>query len=76
MLGRRLLRCDLEIACGNCSYPVWVQWSEAVVQTTVRCPCCRVRIQLVDQHGTMANTVQAADQALERLEKALKGIFG
>lgn len=50
----QLLRSDHELPCPSCSYPVWVRLSEIVVQTTVLCPCCRVKIKLIDGNASAA----------------------
>jgi hypothetical protein len=66
-LGRNVMRHTLDIPCPRCSYPVWVITAEIVSGSTVMCPCCRVRIRLVDQSGSVqvaAARMQAAVQAL------------
>jgi hypothetical protein len=62
-----------EIDCPECEYPIWVLWSEIVAQTAVRCPCCRVRIRLIDSTGSAQNL----EADIERhINETLKGLFG
>jgi DNA-directed RNA polymerase subunit RPC12/RpoP len=71
-LSAQLLRAAYEVDCPECGYPIWVQGAEIVAQTTLRCPCCRLRIRLVDQDGR----AQTLGADLERqLDQALKGLF-
>lgn len=71
-LATQLLHSDLEVPCPRCEYPIWVRWSEVVVQQTVLCPCCRIRVGLVDDRGGM----QMAGNDIERhINDALKGLF-
>jgi DNA-directed RNA polymerase subunit RPC12/RpoP len=71
-LSAQILHSDLEIDCPDCGYPIWVLWSEIVAQTTIRCPCCRVRIRLVDRDGDAQNLGANLDRQINDL---LKGMF-
>jgi hypothetical protein len=62
-LATQFLRGDLDVDCPTCGYSLWVRWSEVVAQTTVLCPCCRIRIRLLDDRGGM----QTAGEVLERM---------
>jgi DNA-directed RNA polymerase subunit RPC12/RpoP len=65
----QILRSTLTIACPRCGYDVWVRYSEIVTQVAVRCPCCRVRIRLVDDAGSVATAGRQVDQAIEDMFK-------
>ncbi len=72
-LATQLMHSDFDVPCPACSYPVWIRWSEAVVQTAVLCPCCRIRIWLIDTNGGM----QTVGDVIERqFDEALKGLYG
>lgn len=71
-LAAQLLHSNHEIDCPECEYPIWVLWSEIVAQATIRCPCCRRRIRLVDRNGD-AQTLGADIE--QQLNQALKGLF-
>jgi DNA-directed RNA polymerase subunit RPC12/RpoP len=62
-----LLHSDHEIDCPKCEYPIWVLWSEIVAQTTVRCPCCRLRVRLVDATGSVQNLGANIDAHLDQI---------
>jgi hypothetical protein len=49
-----------------------VRWSEIVVQATVLCPCCRIRLGLIDDRGGMQN---AGNDVERQITDALKGLF-
>jgi hypothetical protein len=69
-LATQLLRSDVEVACPNCGYPVWVWYAEVVVQTAVLCPCCRIRIWLHDAGRSAQNLGDVIEQ---QINQALKG---
>jgi Zn finger protein HypA/HybF involved in hydrogenase expression len=72
-LTTQLLHGDLEVECPKCTYPIWVKYSEIVVEVAVLCPCCRVTIALVDTRASMA----LAGVEIEReIDSVLKGFFG
>jgi hypothetical protein len=71
-LATQFLHSDLELDCPVCEYPVWVTWAEIVVQLAVLCPCCRARIQLSDDEGSMQNAGLVVEQEINR---ALKGLW-
>jgi hypothetical protein len=61
-LETQFLRADREVECPACEYPIWVIWAEIVAQAIILCPCCRIRIHLVDAEGS----VQAAARTVEQ----------
>lgn len=71
-IGTQILHTDLEVPCPRCEYPVWVRGAEVVAQTTVLCPCCRTRIQLVDDNGSAQN---AGDVIERQITETLKRMF-
>jgi hypothetical protein len=66
-----MLRADIEVDCPRCRYPVWVLVAEVVVETTVRCPCCRVRIQLRDDRASFATAGDIVEQHIEDMLREL-----
>jgi hypothetical protein len=72
-LATQFLHSDVEEDCPACGYPIWVSWAEIVVQAVVRCPCCRIKIQLRDADGSVQNAGRIAEQMIN---EALKGMFG
>jgi ribosomal protein S27E len=62
-----LLHTEREVPCPQCEYPIWVLWSEIVAQTTIRCPCCRRRVRLVDATGSIQNIGADIDAQLRRI---------
>lgn len=72
-LASQILHDDHEVDCPQCGYPVWIRFSEVIAQCTVTCPCCRLRLHLVDGGGSM----QMLGDTLERqIDRAVKDIFG
>lgn len=71
-LATQFLHSDVEVDCPACQYPIWVTWAEIVVQAVVRCPCCRIQIQLRDAEGSMQNAGQIIEQ---EINQALKGLW-
>lgn len=70
-LASQILHSDHEVDCPECGYPVWIRFSEVIAQCTVTCPCCRLRLHLIDSDGTM----QTLGDTLERqIDQALKGL--
>ena len=73
-LSAEILESWIEIPCPRCGYELEVQFMDVATQVRRWCPCCRVRIALVDEggsvHGALAD-VQAAMDGLERMLKKL-----
>jgi phage FluMu protein Com len=65
----QILRSTQTIACRSCGYDVWIRYSEIVTQVVVRCPCCRVRINLIDDRGSAATAGRQIEQAIEDMFK-------
>ncbi|GAA4010420.1 hypothetical protein GCM10022247_35780 [Allokutzneria multivorans] len=68
----QLLHVDLEVGCPECTYPIWMHWAEIVAETTIRCPCCRTLVRMVDQDGR-AQTLGADLES--QFDQAMKGLF-
>ena len=72
-LTTQFLHSDLDVECPECTYPIWVKYSEIVAEVAVLCPCCRSVIGLVDSRASMA----LAGTEIEReIDRVLKGLFG
>lgn len=71
-LETQLLHADFEVGCPRCDYPLWVTGAEIIAQAAVTCPCCRVRVRLVDAGGTFQNVGRDVER---RFEETLKGLW-
>lgn len=65
----QILRSTLTVACPSCGYEVWLRYSEIVAQVMVRCPCCRVRIKLLDEYGSAAVAGREIEQEITGILK-------
>lgn len=72
-LASQLLHDDHEIGCPECGYPVWIRFSEVIAQCTMTCPCCRLRLHLIDADGKIQNLGDILERQIDR---ALKGRMG
>lgn len=71
-LSRSMMRHAMDVPCPECSYPVWVLWAEIAAGTTVTCPCCRIRIRLVDETGSVQTAPAQMQAAVEALGEAFR----
>ncbi|MEU4777483.1 hypothetical protein [Micromonospora sp. NPDC023633] len=69
-LASQILHGDHEIDCPECGYPVWIRLSEVVAQCTVTCPCCRLRLHLLDG-GQMQNLGDTLERQIDRAFEGL-----
>ena len=73
-LSHEMTRQPIDIFCPSCGYSVWVVWAEVAAGVSVMCPCCHVRIRLVDESGSVQTAPERVQAALQSLETALRGI--
>lgn len=66
---------DLDVGCPRCGHPFWVRTVEVVVGNTVVCPCCRVKVHLVDADGSVHNAGEEIQQATKELDQTLRNLF-
>lgn len=67
-----LARALVEVECPGCGYPFEIQMLDASCQVHRRCPCCRVRIHLVEPDGTVSGGIEDVESAFRDLERALR----
>lgn len=65
----QILHADLDLDCPGCGFTVWVRSSEVVAQCTVICPCCRVRVRLVNDRGSVTTAARNIEAAARNLFK-------
>ena len=65
----------VEMPCPACTYITDVALVDARTQSAVWCPCCRSRILLREPDGSVSVGIKQIDQAMNELEKTLKGLF-
>jgi hypothetical protein len=71
-LSYELLQQLIEIQCPECEYEFEIQMLDIRVQAYKLCPCCRVRIHLVDAGGSTFGALEAVDDAMRQLERTLR----
>lgn len=74
-LSAEILQNLVSFPCPDCGYEVEIQLLDARVQAYRYCPCCRVRIHLVDVDGSLFGALEDVDLTMDQLAKALKGLF-
>lgn len=74
-LSVEILNSFVPYACPMCSYELEIQLLDARVQAYYYCPCCRVRIRLIDSDGSMYGELEAVDLAMQELTEKLKRMF-
>lgn len=65
-----LMRVDIDVACPECGFAVWVRGAEVAAQAAVRCPACRCRIWLIEDRGSLRTTEDDIERELAKIEKA------
>ena len=66
----------VEVPCPRCGYAIEIQLLDARTQVWRWCPCCRVRIHLVEPDGSVSVSVDAAEEAMRSLEETVRKAFG
>jgi uncharacterized ferredoxin-like protein len=70
-LATQLLRADVGVDCPVCGFSVWARMSEMIAQVTILCPCCRVSIRLIDDHGGLATASDTIETLIADLVRDL-----
>lgn len=70
-LSQELLRHWVDVPCPVCGYQFDVQLLDVRVQAYKRCPCCRVRIHLIDEGGSTFGALETINNAMSHFEQAL-----
>lgn len=65
----------VDVPCPRCGYGVEVQLLDARTQVYRWCPCCRVRIHLVEPDGSVSVSIDAAEEAMHSLAETLRRAF-
>lgn len=73
--GLDLMSQSIDLPCPSCEYPIWILWAEAAAQVTVRCPCCRAMVRIVDETGSVQTTPAQMRDALQDLDRTLRSAF-
>ena len=60
----------LSMACPSCAYAIDVELLSVRLQERVFCPCCKIRIQLIDNEASVFGSQEKLRAAFEDLEKA------
>ena len=61
-------RLFIDFSCPACGFHIELQLVEVRTNAFHWCPCCRTRIHLVDNDGSV-------DAGLKRIDKTLKGLL-
>lgn len=69
-------RVMVEVPCPRCGYHVAIQLLDARTQVWRWCPCCRVRIRLVEPDGTVSGSISGVEEAMHSLEQTIRRMFG
>ena len=62
----------VNLNCPICGYGMDVELLSALLQEMTFCPCCKVRIQLVDDQASVHGSREDTNLAMKRLERELK----
>jgi hypothetical protein len=68
-------RLMVEVPCPRCGYGVEIQLLDARTQVWRWCPCCRVRIRMVEPDGSVSGSVAAVEDAMRSLEETVRRMF-
>ena len=62
----------VNVNCPNCGYGMDVQLLSAYLQEMIFCPCCKVKIQLVDHEASLHGALEDTKLAINRLQREIK----
>jgi sRNA-binding protein len=62
----------VEVPCPRCGYGVEIQFLDARTQTWRWCPCCRVRIRMVEPDGSVSGSIDAVEDAMQSLAESIR----
>jgi len=57
----------VESPCERCGFSLEFQLVDVMAQAYRWCPCCGARIHLIDEGGSVSNTVQKMSGLLKRI---------
>lgn len=67
-LSHSLLQSTVDVDCPECGYSLEIQLTEVRAQVYRRCPCCRVRIHLLDGGGSTYGALEGIENEIQKLE--------
>jgi hypothetical protein len=70
-----LLNALIVIDCPRCGFSFEVQTLDALCQVWRWCPCCRVRIRLVEPSGELSGALRGIDTTLASFNRTLREMF-
>ena len=62
----------VSMPCPSCGYAVDVELLSVRLQERVFCPCCKIRIQVIDDDATVFGAQEKIDAAFEELKKTVE----
>jgi hypothetical protein len=65
----------IDVTCPLCAFQFEVQLLDARTQVWRWCPCCRVRIRLIEPDGSVSLGVADVEAAMRDLEKTMRNVF-
>ena len=65
----------VEVPCPRCGYGVEIQLLDARTQSWRWCPCCRLRIRMVEPDGSVSASITAAERGMQSLQETLRRMF-
>lgn len=75
-LSWELLSALIEIHCPRCGFSFEVQMLDALCQIRRWCPCCRVRIRLIEPTGELSGGIRGIGATIALFDRTLKEMFG
>lgn len=65
----------VNVPCPVCGYGIEIQILDARTQVWRWCPCCRLRIRVVEPDGTVSGSLSGAEDALQSLADTIRRAF-
>ena len=62
----------VSMPCPSCGYGVDVELLSVRLEERVYCPCCKIRIQLIDDDATVFGAQDRIEAAVEDLKKTVE----
>ena len=62
----------VSVPCPSCGYEVDIELLSVRLQERVFCPCCKIRIQLIDHDATVFGSQVKVEAAFEDLKKTVE----
>ena len=62
----------VSVPCPSCDYEVDIELMSVRLQERVFCPCCKIRIQVIDHDATVFRSQEKIEVAFEDLKKTVE----